>query len=106
MDGEKNGGAESKQGGGHSSLKFYPIIFEYSLEFVFRKSDKRRFAQRRKGRQVRRNRKIFIFALLASWRENLYWSPSVEHSIGKNLAEAHFEFGEVRVKLGQFSISS
>ncbi len=34
---------------------------------------------------MRRNRKIFFFAVLASWRENLSWSLSVKDLIGKHL---------------------
>ncbi len=47
-----------------------------------------------------------VLAFRPVGREKLCWSPSVEHSIAKNLTRAHIEFGGVRVKLGQSFISS
>jgi len=44
---------------------------KFSVEFWSTESEKKSLARRRKARQVRRNKKIFFFALLASWRDKL-----------------------------------
>jgi len=62
---------------------------KFSVKIWITESEIRYLAQRRKARQVQRNRKIFIFALLASWRDKLSWPGWIlNYGIGKEIPRA------------------